>query len=218
MGRIERGLRAGLALDDVDAVAAALGATARLTLVWHGEGLDRLLDEAHARLVEETVRHLRDWGWDVAVEVTFAVSGERGSIDVLAYHSGTRMLLVVEVRSVVPDIQATLAGVDRKTRLAARIARERGWNPVATARVLVLWATRTNRRRVARAGATIRSALPAGTREVTTWLAAPTREPVAGTWFVSDGHPETATGLRVTRVRRVQRGASVAGVADPGPS
>lgn len=88
VGRIERGLRAGLTLDAVDAVAAALDATAKLALAWHGEGLDRLLDEAHARLVEETVRRLRGWGWEVAVEVTFAVSGERGSIDVLASTRG----------------------------------------------------------------------------------------------------------------------------------
>jgi transcriptional regulator with XRE-family HTH domain len=209
VGRIERGLRAGLTLDDVDAVATALGATAKLALAWHGEALDRLLDEAHARLVEETVRRLRGWGWQVAVEVTFSMYGERGSIDVLAFHPETRMLLVVEVKSVVPDMQATLGGVDRKARLGERIARERGWHPIATARVLVIWATRTNRRRAARVEATIRAALPAGTRAVTAWLAAPTPEPIAGTWFVTDGHSEASTGVRATRVRRGRGGTGV---------
>ena len=43
------------------------------------------------------------------------------------YHPATRTILVVEVKSVVPDVQATLLVFDRKTRLATEIARQRGW-------------------------------------------------------------------------------------------
>ena len=85
VGRIERGEHDGLTIDAVVAVAEALGATVQLELRWQGEGLDRLLDEGHATLVDRVVRG-SGAGWEVAVEVSFASGGERGSIDVLAWH------------------------------------------------------------------------------------------------------------------------------------
>jgi hypothetical protein len=48
-----------------------------------GEGLDRLLDETHASLVDLIVHELRDGGWDSALEVTFNKYGDRGSVDVM---------------------------------------------------------------------------------------------------------------------------------------
>jgi hypothetical protein len=68
------------------AVAEALGATVEFVIRWDGEGLDRLLDEGHATLVDRVVAWLRAHGWEVAVEVSFARAGERGSIDILAWH------------------------------------------------------------------------------------------------------------------------------------
>jgi transcriptional regulator with XRE-family HTH domain len=139
VGRIERGERAGLRLDAVDAVAIALGASADIAIRWHGENLDRLLDEAHARLVDVVVERLRSLGWEVAVEVSFSRNGERGSIDVLAFNPRSRALVVIEVKSVTPDMQAMLAGIDRKARLGPVIARDRGWNAAVVARILVIW-------------------------------------------------------------------------------
>ncbi|MBI2782085.1 MAG: hypothetical protein HYX55_09865 [Chloroflexi bacterium] len=52
---------------------------------------------------------LRALGWEVVLEATFFIRGERGSIDVLAWHAASRVVLVIEVKSVVPDIQAMLA-------------------------------------------------------------------------------------------------------------
>jgi transcriptional regulator with XRE-family HTH domain len=111
VGRIERAERVGLTLDAVVAVAEALGATVSLDLRWQGEGLDRLLDEGHATLVDRVVAWLRAQGWDVAVEVSFARGGERGSIDVLAWHPVRRALAVIEMKSVTPDMQAMLYGL-----------------------------------------------------------------------------------------------------------
>lgn len=76
--------------------------------------------------MEWTVKWLQSAGWEVIPEVTFQVRGERGSIDVLSRH-GNGAMLVIEVKSVVPDIQALLSSLDRKVRLAAEIGRERGW-------------------------------------------------------------------------------------------
>ena len=103
---------------------------------WRAEGLDRLLDEGHAAIVEALVRRYAAAGWDVAVEVSFAIGGERGSVDVLAFHPPTRTVAVNEVKSAVPDVQATIHGLDRKSRLARQLAAQRGWHPVATWRYL----------------------------------------------------------------------------------
>lgn len=202
VGRIERGELDGLTLVALDSVAAALGARVQIRLLWQGEALDRLLDAAHARLVEEVVRRLTALGWMVAVEVSYSRFGERGSIDVLAFHPVRRALVVIEVKSVVPDMQAMLGGLDRKTRLAPAIAKERGWDAVSVSRLLVLDDTRTNRRRLAACEATVRSVLPAGSRDVVRWLADPVPPAPAGTWFLThvDGADHTPTVRH--RVRR----------------
>jgi transcriptional regulator with XRE-family HTH domain len=164
VGRVERGERDGLALDAIVAVAEALDATVFIEVRWHGEALDRLLDEGHAALVDRVVAWLRAIGWEVAVEVSFPRGGERGSIDVLAWHPVRRALVVIEVKSVTPDVQAMLYGIDRKARLGPAIAHARGWDVPVAARLLVVWDTRTNRRRIEAHASSIRAALPAGTQ------------------------------------------------------
>ena len=149
--RMEAGRADDVTLRQVDAVVRALSARLELHVSWQGEGLDRLLDADHATLVEAVATELRSLGWEVAVEVSFNIRGERGSIDLLAYHPSTETVLVVEVKSVVPDLQATLVVLDRKGRPAPEIARHRGWRARATGRVLVLADGRTTRRRVAEA-------------------------------------------------------------------
>jgi transcriptional regulator with XRE-family HTH domain len=201
VGRVERGERTGLSIDDIDRVAEALGATADLRLSWQGEGMDRLLDEAHARLVDAVVRRLRALGWDVAVEVTFSRYGERGSIDVMAFHPGCRALVVIEVKSVTPDMQAMIAGIDRKARLAPALALDRGWDAAVVARVLVIGDTRTNRRRLDEHQATLSVALPARTRDVLRWLHDPAGGAVSGIWILSDGRLADGTRRRRHRVR-----------------
>lgn len=201
VGRIERGDAGAIAISVVERVAHAAGGSVDLVLRWQGEGLDRLLDEGHARLVEALVSWLRARGWEVAVEVSFSRYGERGSIDLLAWHPARRALAVFEVKSVTPDMQAMLFGLDRKARLAPAIARERGWVPVAIARILVIGDTSTNRRRLARFGAQLGAALPAGTREVQRWLEDPHAPGVAGVWFLADGRRADVTAGGRTRVR-----------------
>jgi hypothetical protein len=196
--------------------AAALGAQPELRLPWQGEGLDRLLDEDHARLVEWVVRRLAELGWDVAVEASFAHYGERGSIDVLAFHPGRRALLVIEVKSVTPDMQAMLSGLDRKARLGPAIARERGWDPEIVARALVLGDTQTNRRRLEVYVATVRATLPAGTREITRWVADPVAPAPAGVWFVSDVRGADGNPVRRHRARAPRAQPSGSGSPDSG--
>lgn len=206
VGRVERGERAGLTLDVLASVADALGATVDLRLRWEGEALDRLLDEGHARLVDRIVSWLRAAAWDVAVELTFSRYGERGSIDVLAWHPGRRRLVVIEAKSVTPDMQAMLGGLDRKGRLGPSIARERGWDAQVAGRLLVVWDTRTNRRRLEAHADSVKAALPVGTREVLRWLRDPVEPAIAGVWFVSDVRGMDAMGVRRRRVRVIRAG------------
>jgi transcriptional regulator with XRE-family HTH domain len=197
--RIERGHGDALSIRVLTQVAGVLEARIRVTLLWKGEELDRLLDGDHALLVEWVVERLRAAGWLVVPEATFAIRGERGSIDVLAWHPPSGRVLVVEVKSVVPDVQATLSGVDRKARLAPVIAREHGWTVTDVSRILVLPAERTARRRLESFEATFAQAFPARTVELRNWIDRPDR-PVAGVWFVADAHQAGARHrVRATR-------------------
>lgn len=185
IGRIERGQADRVAVHTLQRVAAELGARVDVRLLWHGEGLDRLLDARHATLVDRTLDLLVQESWTVATEVSFNLRGERGSIDILAIHPPTGALLVVEVKSVVPDMQAMLASLDRKGRLGGEIARLRGWRATSVTRLLVLPDDRTARRRVDALATTFRSVLPARTVEIRRWI----REPDGarhGILFLSD--------------------------------
>ncbi len=162
-----------------------------------------MLDQAHAGLVEQVVARLRTEGWLAEVEVSFAIRGERGSIDVLGFHETTGILLVAEVKSVVPDSQATLFGIDRKARLAPEIARARGWGCRAVARLLVVGDSTTSRRPIDALGATYRTAFPVRGRGVRWWLKRPD-VPIAGLWFLPytrEVHARKAT----TGMQRVRR-------------
>lgn len=183
--RIERGHGDRVTLATLVRVATALDARVDVRLLWHGENLDRLIDARHARLVELTLERLTQAGWLVATEASFNVRGERGSIDVLGYHADTGSLLVVEVKSVVPDLQAMLHGVDRKARIAPVVARERGWEASSVSRLLVLPEGQTTRRRVDSHRMTFGSSLPARTVEVRRWLVDPTGR-LDGIAFLSD--------------------------------
>ncbi len=145
----------------------------RVQLLAHGEDLDRLLDADHAEIVERVSTLLGRHGWEVVPEVTFSIYGERGSIDILAFHRPTGSVLTVEVKSTIPDVQATLAGIDRKARLAATIAGERGWRARAVSRWLVVPDTTTTRRRIELHASTFNAVLPNRTVALRRWAAAP---------------------------------------------
>ena len=215
VSRIERGLAGGIPVAVLARLATALDARLDIALRWHAEGLDRLLDSAHARLVERVVELLTSYGWDVAVEVSFAIRGERGSIDVFARHRGSGTVLVVEVKSVVPDNQAMLHGLDRKGRLAPLIAAERGWvAPGPVARLLVVAEGTTSRRRIAALAATYASVLPDRGPAVRSWLRAPVGS-MHGILFLpyatGVSTRPTATGVSRVRKRRIggQQGESL---------
>jgi transcriptional regulator with XRE-family HTH domain len=207
IARIEQGHAASVTVATLERVARPLGARVICRLSWNGEGLDRLLDADHAAIVEQVVRILRVAGWLVATEVSFNIFGERGSIDVLAFHAESRVVLVVEVKSVVPDVQATLVTLDRKERLALQIANERGWHATTVARLLVIRDVRTARRRIERHSATFGNAFPDRAVAIRRWLIAPDpRRGMRGLWFLS-GESQAVAKQRVRqRPQAAERG------------
>jgi len=146
VSRVERGLLAGASFGDVGRMAAALGGELDVRIWWRGEELDRLLDATHAAIGEALVRLLTALGWECAVEVTFAIRGEKGTVDVLAWHRPSGRLLVIENKSVVPDLQKMLGSLDRKVRLAREIAALRGKTAEEVAPAAMLRSYRERRR------------------------------------------------------------------------
>ena len=197
---IDRGELAGVTLGSLVKAAAALGADVDLYLRWRGARLDRLVDEALAALVDTFVQLLRGLGWIVEVEVSFSIWGERGSIDILAFHPLFGALLIVEIKSVVADSQATLHGLDRKARLAREVVRDRGWDVRHVSRLLVVGASATSRRRVARLAATYDAGLPERGTVTRRWLRRPDR-PLAGLLFLAHDNQGSTRKAAVARER-----------------
>lgn len=195
VSRAERGESHRLTVRTLQRIAEALGARATLRLYWHGEELDRLLDAAHAGMVDQVIALLRSRGWEVVPELTFNVYGERGSIDVFAFHPGHGALLVVEVKSVMPDMQAMLSAMDRKVRLAPGLAKDRGWRVRTVSRLLVLPDDRTARRRIGRHATTVDQLMPMRTRAVNRWLRRPDGA-MGGVLFLSPSTRTTANPPR----------------------
>ncbi len=160
ISRVEGGGAGRVPGEKLERVTAALGARLDMRVSWNGEALDRLMDEGHADLVERMARTLERHDWFAIPEVSFNVRGERGSVDILGFHPATRAALIVEVKSAVPDVQATLMAIDRKARLAPALARERGWHTVSVTRLLVIGESSTARRRIAAHASTFRSSFP----------------------------------------------------------
>jgi transcriptional regulator with XRE-family HTH domain len=186
IARIEAGGADRLTGATLERVAHALGARLFVRVDWNGAAADRLLDADHAAVVNRVIAILRSAGWECVPELTFAIYGERGSIDVLAWHESTRTSLVVEVKSIVADVQGTLAPLDRKERLAPRLARDRGWNASRVAVILVIASTATARRRIAMHAATFGARFPDRAVAIRRFIWNPAAyPPVRGVWFLS---------------------------------
>jgi len=171
---IERGHLDRLPLRTLRRVFTSLDAAAVVDVLWRGGAVDRLLDERHAAVVETFCRWLATFGWVFEVEVSYSVYGERGSIDILAWHPPSRSLVVIEVKTELAAIEATMRKLDEKLRLAPAIANDRfKWTAATVSVVLVLPDVSTARRRTGTHELTIGSKLPLRTAAVRRWLRAP---------------------------------------------
>lgn len=171
---LERGHLDRAPIRIVRVVFKALDASAEFDIRWRGGAMDRLLDDRHAELVGAASSLLSSAGWDVLPEVSYSKFGERGSIDLVAWHAPTRTLLVVEVKSELTSLEATLRKHDEKVRLGPEVVAERfGWRPLQVARLLVLPDSRSAQRRVAGADRVLRRVYPGRGWAARRWLKAP---------------------------------------------
>jgi transcriptional regulator with XRE-family HTH domain len=200
--RIEGGRAEGVQLETLRSVARALDAWVDVAVRWRGGELDRLLNVRHSLMHERVALLLAEsGGWEIVPEASFSIYGERGAIDILAWHAERRILLVIELKTEIVDVQDLVGRVDRKRRLAPQIARERGWLPDVVAVWVVVAEGRTNRRRVAAHRTMLGAAFPDDGRRVHGWLRAPAG-PISALSLLPDppGAPQRlATPKRVRR-------------------
>jgi hypothetical protein len=202
VSRIERGHVGDHTLDMIRLMAAALDVRIDLIPRWRGGDLDRMLNSGHARLHEELARLFASLpGWQASPEVSFSYFGERGIVDILAWHAMRQAVLVVEIKTDIADINELMGTLDRKRRLARPIARERGLEPVVVGSWVVVAGSSTNRRRVEAHRAVLRAAFPMDGRSISTWLRDPKIE-MAGLSFWSGAHGAHVGG-RPAPIRRV---------------
>jgi transcriptional regulator with XRE-family HTH domain len=171
VSRLEAGDLESVGLRNLRRVAVVLDVSIGVEAWWRGGQGDRLLDRAHASIVDHVVRELAKAGWEVVPEFTLNHYGDRGSVDILAWHPRERILLIVEVKATLTDLQNLLASLSRKSRVVPSLASTQlGWRPEHVANLLVVAGTKGNRPVLARHAATFAVAFPARSRDIRSWI------------------------------------------------
>jgi transcriptional regulator with XRE-family HTH domain len=174
VSEIERGNWEVMPLATVRRVAAALDVRIDLVPRWRGGELARLLHAGHSALHESVARQFVDRpGWRTLPEVSFSIYGERGVIDLLAFHPASGCLLVIELKTAVVDVNELVGTLDRKSRLGPRIAADRGWAVADVSRWVIVSRTKTNQRRIEAHRSMLRAAFPADGHAMRGWLSRP---------------------------------------------
>lgn len=208
---MERGRLDELRLLELRAIAEALEIRLPFAPQWRGAEMDRLVNERHNLMHERLAAMVRARpDWECSAEVTFSIWGERGSIDLLAWHSSRRALLVVELKTEIPDAAALVAQVDRYRRLAEGIARERGWDPVSVSVWVIVADSSMNRRHLARHRTMLRNAYPMEGRTMRSWLRRPDGAVAALSFLADDRAGGTIRKAPPTRRVRPRVGALLA--------
>ncbi len=201
VGRIEHGHIDTLSLQTLRRVSATLELRVEIQARTRGADLDRMLSARHSQLAESVIRTLRhDFpDWQFLPEVSFAIWGERGVVDILAWHSGRRALLVIELKTEIVDVGELIGTLDKKRRLGHDIAASHGWDPETVSSWVIVAGGRTNERRIAEFRSTLRAAYPEDGRRMHGWLAKPIGSVAAlSAW---PGNPLEQTRTAPRRVR-----------------
>ena len=211
---VERGHCDHLSLATLRQIAATLDVRIDLVGRWRGGELDRLLNRRHSLLAESFAAFVaRAPGWVVEPEVSFAIYGERGVIDQLAWHAEAAHLLLGEFKTELVDINELLGTLDRKRRLIRQIAASRGWTPERLSVWLIVADTRTNRRHTAEHSTLLRSRLPFDGRQLRRLIRKPTTA-ASGIAFWTDSNPDsTRPGSRRVTGARLACGSNREGSA-----
>lgn len=180
---LEQGSARELTLGTTERILGSLDARLDVRVLSNGPELDRLLDANHAAITAAVKRRLERWSWVVRVEVSYSRYGERGRIDLLAWHPRRRLLLVVEVKTELVNVQELLGTLDAKARLATHVAANFGWEVRTVIPAIVFAEDPSNRRRVDRLD-TLFDRFAVRGRAAIGWMRAPTDPPSGLMWFV----------------------------------
>jgi transcriptional regulator with XRE-family HTH domain len=177
LSRRERGSLENCSVAEVEQWGAALGAHVSVDV--RVDGQRPLTDARHARLQNWVAALLARHGWTVLVEHSFNHYGDRGRIDVLAYHPIQHVVAVIEVKTRIDDVGDVLGRLDVKRRVAPILAREQAWPSTTVVPMLLVLGQRTNRRRIAD-HATVFSGFATRGRAAAAWLRRPRGETTSG--------------------------------------
>ena len=148
-------------------------------------------DAAHARCVAYVARRLEAHGFLVKTEVDVGGPGWFGSIDVLAYHPGSHILLVIDVKTELLDLGELQRQIARYERAAWDAARALGWRPRAVTGTALVLATDANDRRMATERAWFDREFTLRHRELMSLAEAPRDPPARGRRGIAMIDPRT---------------------------
>ena len=205
VSRLEHGHLDRCSLRALRGVAAKLGVSLEVVPRSAGSELDRVVGARHAALGERVAAWIaRQPGWIVAAEVSFSIYGERGIVDLLAWHVATGSLVVIELKTAIVDVDELIGTLDRKRRLAARIAASRGWEARSVSVWLIVGDSSTNRRRVADHRTLLTSDLARDGRSLAPIFLHPERGAASGIAFWSN-LPGMKVGHSIVALHRVAK-------------
>jgi len=201
VSRVERGHLAETPLSRVRAIAAPLEIRVELLPRSRGGDVDRVVNARHAALSEAVIAWLgRFPGWVVRPEVSYSWFGERGVVDVIAWHAERTAMLEIELKTTIVDSGELLATMDRRRRLGDKIAAPIGWEPSSVSTLLIVAESTQNRRRVAALRSTLDAALPDRVAEVRRFLRDPDSA-LRGLVFFANRRPGQAIHAFATQHR-----------------
>ena len=176
--------------------------------------MDSLLDERHAALQSNWKARLERWGWQVWVEVSFNRFGDRGRIDLLAWHPTHRILLVVEVKTEIADAQALLGGIDVKVRVAPHLSGSLGLSaPRAVVPLLLVSEGTTERGRIRRLEPLFSRFTQRG-RQAGAWLRRPDARVATGLLIFTESPFANGRSVKAVGPHRVRLRKRVASVEE----
>jgi transcriptional regulator with XRE-family HTH domain len=213
VGSLERGKADGVSVTAIRKVAKALEFALGWDVGYLRAELARLRDADHARCAEVFMKRLVAMGWIVHPETSFNHYGDRGRIDLLAYHPPTGVLLVIEIKTVIADVQDLLGALDVKHRVATGVARSMGLQPRFVTVALVVMENSTNRRRLAEHPHLFTRFALRG-RKATTWLRDPGSAQPTGLLAMLKLPERSHADVRRAGRRRVRVGAARASVEE----
>lgn len=217
VSRLESGQLGAVQLRTLRAVCAPLEIRVDLLARARRGDADRLLDAHHAAMSAAAVAWLLTFdGWEVRPEVSFAVYGERGVVDLVCWTAALRAVLLVELKTELTDIGMLLGTMDRRHRLVDRIVEAFGWKPKVVGSLLLIAESDANRDRVRAHSALFETALPDGVGRARGWLRRPVGD-LRGLAFFANSLRGQAIGNFAPRQRvRRSSGGRNGGQLPPG--